>query len=66
MELYLTGKYGGYCVLSKEEYYPKRKNNSDYGIYVGLALYPFEHLRIFAEYGYGNKTNLQFGLSIKF
>jgi hypothetical protein len=66
MDLYLTGKYGGYCILSKEGYYPKRKNNPDYGIYGGLALYPFEHLGLFAEYGYGNRTNLRFGLSIKF
>jgi|GEM_PF-160555 len=66
IDLYLTGKYGGYCVLSKEGFYPGRKNISDYGIYGGLALYPFEHLGLFAEYGLGNKTNLRFGLSVKF
>jgi hypothetical protein len=66
IDLYLTGKYGGYCVLSKEGYSPGRKNNSDYGVYGGLALYPFEHLGLFAEYGYGNKTDLRFGLSYKF
>jgi hypothetical protein len=66
MDLYVSGKYGGYCVLSKEGYYPKRKNVADYGIYGGLAVYPSEHIGLFAEYGYGNKTNLRFGLSVKF
>jgi hypothetical protein len=66
MDIYLTGKYGGYCVLSKKGYYPERKNISDYGIYGGLALYTFNHAGLFAEYGYGNKTNLRFGLSVKF
>jgi hypothetical protein len=66
IDLYLTGKYGGYCILSKEGYYPKRKNNPDYGIYGGLAIYPFKHLGLFTEYGFGNKTDLRFGLSVKF
>jgi len=68
MDLYVTGKFGGYTILSKEGYdhYPEHKNAIDYGVYGGLAVYPLKHIGLFVEYGYGNKTNLRFGLSYKF
>jgi hypothetical protein len=66
LDLYLTGKYGGYTIFSKEGYTPSRKILPDYGIYGGVAVYPLKHVGLFGEYGYGNKTNLRFGLSFKF
>jgi hypothetical protein len=68
MDLYVTGKVGGYTILSKKGYdhYPERKNGFDYGVYGGLTVYPLKHIGLFAEYGYGNKTNMRFGLSYKF
>jgi hypothetical protein len=68
MDLYFKGEFGGYTILSKDGYshYPGQKNGIDYGVYGGLAVYPLKHIGLFAEYGYGNKSNMRFGLSYKF
>ena len=63
IDLYSSGKIGGYFtnLKSKSNY-----TGVDYGIYAGAAFYFSKHLGIFGEYGFGNKTNLRYGLSFKF
>jgi len=68
MDLYFKGEFGGYSIISKKGYdfYSEWKNGIEYGVFGGLAVYPLKHIGLFAEYGYGNKSNMKFGLSYKF
>jgi len=60
-DLYLTGKAGGYYYL---------KPIFEYFVGAGFAFYPWKHLGIYTEYGYGNfmvnSEYFRFGLVIKF
>jgi hypothetical protein len=72
-DLYLATKFGGYYCSGKEtEYF--QGAFWQYFIGGGVAFYPFDHLGLFAEYGYENKAIyngishniLQVGVSLKF
>lgn len=72
-DLYLATKFGGYYCSGKEtEYF--QGAFWQYYIGGGVAFYPFDHLGLFAEYGYENKAIyngishniLQVGVSLKF
>ncbi|HNQ68062.1 MAG TPA: hypothetical protein PKN32_06780 [Bacteroidales bacterium] len=60
-DLYLTGKAGGY-------YY--RKAEFEYFVGAGFTFYPWKHVGVYTEYGYGNfmvnSEYFRFGLVLKF
>jgi hypothetical protein len=60
-DLYLTGKAGGYYYL---------KPTFEYFVGAGFAFYPWKHLGVYTEYGYGNfmvnSEYFRFGISLKF
>ena len=72
-DLYLAAKFGGYYYSSKETDYFQGAY-WQYFIGGGVAFYPFDHLGLFAEYGYENRALnngishniLQVGVSLKF
>jgi hypothetical protein len=64
-DLYLSGKLGGLYRFTKANAVPERGHQTDYGIYAGSAFYLKKHLGLFAEVGYGNFTNLRYGLTWK-
>ena len=66
LDVYASIKCGGFYRSSSENMYPERGHTLDLGAYAGGAFYLGEHWGIFGEYGFGNKTNLRYGLSFKF
>jgi hypothetical protein len=69
-DLYVSAKYG-WVYFSKS--YPRNgpSYTFDYSVGAGLAFYPGKHFGVFMEYCYGRypydeKTNLRYGLSLKF
>jgi hypothetical protein len=66
IDLYASGKCGGFYRASAENMWPERGHTLDYGLYAGTAFYLGEHFGLFGEYGLGNTTNHRFGLSFKF
>lgn len=65
-DIYISGKYGGFYMFTEKNGYPERGHTPDYGIYAGAAFYLGKHFGIFGEYGFGNYSDYQFGLSFKF
>ena len=65
MDFYLSPKIGGFYYWNPSTF-TKNNNRIDYGIYGGLAVYPFKHWGGFFEYGYGNYVQWRSGLSLKF
>lgn len=63
LDLYLSGKAGGY--IDQNLVFNQTDFNGYYGIYAGSAFYLKKHLGLFAEVGYGNFTNLRYGLTWK-
>ena len=66
IDLYLSSKIGGFFYWNALSTFTKNNNRIDYGIYGGLAVYPFKHWGGFFEYGYGNYVQWRSGLSLKF
>lgn len=64
-DLYLSGKFGGYYVITSDNY-RQQGNFFDYGAYVGGGFYLLKHVGAFVEIGYGKKINLLYGLTFKF
>lgn len=71
-DLYLATKFGGYYYTGNETDFFKGAS-WQYFLGGGVAFYPFDHLGLFAEYGYENKAIynglshkiLQAGISVK-
>ncbi len=66
IDVYASLHYGGIHLFEPEGGINTKKNYTEYGIYGGLAFYPFRHLGFYAEYGYGKYANWRYGLSLKF
>ena len=71
LDVYTTGKYGGFYRIGK--LFPDRKNyfGKEFGIGAGVSLYPWRHFGFFCEYIAGNiyfTSNHQwkFGVKVKF
>jgi len=65
-DLYLTGNCGGVYYIVPDNINISNYLKYDYGLYGGLSFYIFKHIGLFIEYGYGNMTNLRYGLAFKF
>jgi hypothetical protein len=65
-DLYCSLQYGNIHLFEPEGGINTKRNYQEYGIYGGLAFYPFRHLGLYAEYGYAKYANLRYGLSLKF
>jgi len=65
-DVYASGKLGAYNSFAPENSILSNGMALDYGIYGGVSFYPWKHLGLYAEYGYGNKTNLRYGITLKF
>jgi hypothetical protein len=65
LDVYLSGKYGGYHVFFGELWsnYYSTVNYPDYGGYLGVKVPVFKFLGVYAEGGFGNLSNFQFGLN---
>jgi hypothetical protein len=67
LDLYTTCKVGGlYFVEKNNNSYTQKRSKLDYGLYGGIALYPWRKLGFYYEYGYGNYIDSRFGISLKF
>jgi hypothetical protein len=66
IDVYCSLQYGGIYLFEQEGGINTKKNYSEYGLYGGLAFYPFRHLGIYAEYGYAKYSDLRYGLSLQF
>ncbi|QQS50110.1 MAG: hypothetical protein IPM71_10950 [Bacteroidota bacterium] len=66
IDVYASLQYGGIHLFEPEGGINTKKDYAEYGIYGGLAFYPFRHLGFYAEYGYAKYANLRYGLSLKF
>ncbi len=64
-DLYLSAAAGGIYYCNHGEYHIPLKDIADYGLYAGASFYLLKHIGVFVEYGYGNLTNLRYGLSVK-
>lgn len=67
-ETYVALKYGGYYAFITDEYIDvlERENRPDYGLYLGIQYMIFRHIGIYAEGGFGNICNIQFGANLRF
>ena len=70
LDLYLTGKFGGYYFMSPANFY-MRGSNVEYGLGAGLSYYLVKHFGPYIEYSWGNyffndEFKLRFGLTTKF
>lgn len=66
INLYLSSKIGGFHHWNAVSTFSKNKDRLDYGLFLGLALYPLKHWGGFIEYGYGNYVQWRSGLSLIF
>lgn len=66
IDVYASLQYGGIHLFEPDGGINTKKNYAEYGFYGGMAFYPFKHLGLYAEYGYGKYVNLRYGLSLKF
>jgi hypothetical protein len=67
LDVYLSSKLGGiYFVDKNTGDFSRKRSQFDYGIYGGVALYPFRHWGFFYEYGYGNYLKWRAGLSLRY
>jgi hypothetical protein len=66
IDVYCSLQYGGIYLFEPEGGINTKKNYSEYGLYGGLAFYPFRHLGIYAEFGYAKYADLRYGLSLQF
>jgi hypothetical protein len=69
-DFYITGKFGGFYLSSPPNHF-SHGTNLEYSIGPGISFYLSKHLGLFAEYCYGkyyfnDKTNLRYGLTLKF
>jgi hypothetical protein len=66
IDLYVSSKIGGiyFSGRNKEVVFFER-SLFDYGIYGGVAVFPFKHWGFYYEYGYGNYIRWKVGLNLK-
>ena len=73
IDLYLSGKYGFRSMIAPTSHY-KGKVNPEYGIGCGVAYYPWRHIGLYVECGFGkyeygsysDRFESRYGLSFKF
>lgn len=81
-DLYLAAKYGSHFFNVPEGSSPPRGFNSEYGLGIGLAFYPWKHMGFYTEYSIGKysyyadpvsagfekelSSNFRFGISFKY
>ncbi len=67
LDFYISSRLGGIWFADKNTSdYSRERSQWDYGIYGGIAVYPFKHWGLFFEYGYGNYLNWRTGFSLRF
>ena len=59
---YISGQIGGIHLFEDDKNINNKHNFVEYGIYGGLAFYPFKHLGVFTEYGYSKYTPFKLGV----
>ncbi|MBN1116427.1 MAG: hypothetical protein JXA77_04455 [Bacteroidales bacterium] len=66
LDVYCSFQMGVVHLLESDECINDKHTYLEYGIYGGLAFYPFDHLGLYAEYGYAKYSNLRYGLGLRF
>ncbi len=65
-DLFASAQLGGIYLNEPVEGMNKKRNYFEYGIFGGLALYPFKHLGFYSEFGFGKNINSKYGVCWKF
>ncbi len=73
IDIYFSGKYGFRSMIVPTDYY-KGKVNPEYAIGCGVAYYPWRHIGLYVEFGFGkyeygtysDRFESRYGLSFKF
>ncbi len=66
MDVYVSAKLGGIYFDDRNKEFDETRESIDYGVYGGIAVYPFKKFGLFYEYGYGNYVKWRTGLSFRF
>jgi hypothetical protein len=66
LDLYVSTKLGGIYLNNRNKQLDEKRELIDYGIYGGIAVYPFKKLGFYYEYGYGNYIKWRTGLCLRF
>jgi hypothetical protein len=67
IDLYISSKYGTiYFADKNKSVYSRKRSQMDYGVYGGIAIYPFKYLGLYYEYGTGNYLKWKTGLRFRF
>lgn len=65
-DVYCSIQLGGIHLFEPTGGINTKSNYFEYGVFGGLAFYPFKHLGVFTEYGYGKYSKFKCGLSYNF